>query len=86
MADIATIDGAGRLVVPKALRERLGLHSGTRLRLRQEGDALVLEPLPDDSVPIERDGLLIIRGRLIGAVPDHREIREERIARFGRDS
>jgi AbrB family looped-hinge helix DNA binding protein len=38
------IDKAGRLVVPKKMREALHLVPGTRLSLRQEGERLVVEP------------------------------------------
>jgi AbrB family looped-hinge helix DNA binding protein len=80
MVDIATIDGAGRLVVPKRLRVRLGLRKGSRLMVREEGDRLVLEPVETTCVPVERGGLLLIEGRLTGPVPDHRDLREERLA------
>jgi AbrB family looped-hinge helix DNA binding protein len=43
---IAQIDRAGRLVVPKAFRDALHLRPGDRLRVRTEGEALVLEPEP----------------------------------------
>jgi AbrB family looped-hinge helix DNA binding protein len=47
MADmnaIAEIDKAGRLVVPKKLRDALHLVPGTRLILRKEGDAIIVQP------------------------------------------
>ena len=44
MNAIAEIDKAGRLVVPKKLRDALHLVPGTRLVLRREGEAIVLEP------------------------------------------
>jgi AbrB family looped-hinge helix DNA binding protein len=85
MEDTITIDAAGRLVVPKAMRARLRLEEGTRLRVREEdGRRLVLEPIADESVPIEVEGLLVIRGRLLGEIPDHREQRAERIRVAGR--
>ena len=80
MDDFATIDGAGRLVVPKAIREHLRLKQGSRVRLREEGQRLVLEPLPEECVVSEVDGLPVIRGRLTGNVPDHRALREQRLA------
>lgn len=40
----ATIDKAGRLVVPKALRSALHLQPGDVLDLHQRGETLVLEP------------------------------------------
>jgi AbrB family looped-hinge helix DNA binding protein len=46
MADmdaIAEIDKAGRLVVPKKLRDALHLVPGTRLTLKQESDRLVIQ-------------------------------------------
>jgi AbrB family looped-hinge helix DNA binding protein len=87
MGDIVSIDRAGRLVVPKAIRTRLHLRAGTQLRVREEaGNRLVLEPIAAESVPVEIEGLLVIRGRLLGGVPDHRELRAERIHSLGRNA
>lgn len=82
MEDVATIDAAGRLVVPKAMRERLGLSQGTRVRLREEGHQIVIEPMLEESVVVEVDGLPVVRGRLIGEALDHRTMRDARIASF----
>lgn len=79
MEDVITIDGAGRLVVPKALRTKFDLREGRKLVIRDDGARLVLEPIADDARPVEVDGLLVIRGRLTGDVPDHRALRSERI-------
>ena len=53
-----TIDKAGRLVVPKALRDRLGLHSG-EVEITADGASLRVEPVFDDSL-VEKDGRLVI--------------------------
>lgn len=79
MEKIITIDGVGRLVVPKPMREELGLREGTRLRIREQGRRLVLEPVAEVAEPVEVDGVLVIRGRLVGEVPDHRLLREQRV-------
>ena len=85
MEEIITIDGAGRLVIPKPMRARLHLREGTRLRVSDEGgNRLVLEPVTPEVVPVEVEGLLVIRGRLAGEIPDHREQREQRIRSLGR--
>lgn len=83
VADILTIDGAGRLVVPKRLRVELGLHKGRQLEIHREGDRLVLEPVPEQAVLEEVDGLLVVRGGLQGEVPDHRAVRDARFAALG---
>ncbi len=43
MDAIAEIDKAGRLVVPKKMRDAMHLVPGTRLTLRKDGDAIVME-------------------------------------------
>jgi AbrB family looped-hinge helix DNA binding protein len=53
----ATIDKAGRLVIPKALRDGLGLRRGT-VEVRADGSALRVEALASDDL-VERDGLLV---------------------------
>jgi AbrB family looped-hinge helix DNA binding protein len=40
-----TIDGAGRVVVPKALRDELRLQGGATLEIRAQGGRLELEPV-----------------------------------------
>jgi AbrB family looped-hinge helix DNA binding protein len=40
------IDSAGRIIVPKALRDELGLEPGRALEIRARDGELVIEPLP----------------------------------------
>ncbi len=55
-----TIDKSGRLVIPKALRDRVGLQAG-EVDVSVEGAGLRVEPLAVDSLE-ERDGRLVIPG------------------------
>ena len=41
-----TIDRAGRVVVPRALRDALGLKGGTQVEIRVNGGMLEIEPIP----------------------------------------
>ena len=54
----ATIDKAGRLVIPKALRDRLGLLPG-EVDVVADGSALRVEPLAGDALE-EENGRLVI--------------------------
>jgi AbrB family looped-hinge helix DNA binding protein len=54
----ATIDKAGRLVIPKELRDSIGLVPG-EVEVTPEGAGLHIEPLADDRLHDE-DGLLVI--------------------------
>jgi AbrB family looped-hinge helix DNA binding protein len=40
----STIDGAGRVVIPKPLRERLGLQGGEALDIRERDGRIEIEP------------------------------------------
>lgn len=57
-----TIDRAGRLVVPKAVREASRLSPGTRVRFRVRAGRIEIEPVPLD-VSLE------LRGSAVVAVP-----------------
>ena len=54
----ATIDKAGRLVIPKSLRDSLGLRPGT-VEVRAEGAGIRVE-VPADELLEERDERLVI--------------------------
>lgn len=53
-----TIDSAGRLVIPKPLRDLLGLRAG-EVEVVADGSALRVEPVVGEELE-ERDGRLVI--------------------------
>lgn len=54
------IDKAGRIVVPKKLRDDLHLIPGTRLRIERNGDRLTLMPSSTSARLVIQDGLPLI--------------------------
>jgi AbrB family looped-hinge helix DNA binding protein len=58
-----TIDLAGRIVVPKALRDMLGLDGGQEIEITARDGRLEIEPVPT-TMRLER------RGSLLVAVPE----------------
>lgn len=72
----ATIDKAGRLVIPKLLRDRLGLSPGV-VEVVADGAGLRVEPLAGDALE-ERGGRLVIPAS--GAVIDDDTVRSLRDA------
>jgi len=54
----ATIDKAGRLVIPKSLRERLGLQPG-EVEIHADGTGIRIEPIAAESLE-QRSGVLVI--------------------------
>ena len=55
----ATIDRAGRLVVPKPVREAAHLHPGTQVRFRVLDGRVEIEPVPM-AVRFERSGTMVV--------------------------
>ena len=53
------IDRAGRLVVPKALREQLWLRPGSELEAWVEDGRLVAEPVRQEATLAEENGRLV---------------------------
>jgi AbrB family looped-hinge helix DNA binding protein len=58
-----TIDGAGRIVIPKATRSRLGLEAGKVVEIRERDGLLEIEPVATVMTLEQRGGGLV-------AVPD----------------
>jgi len=54
-----TIDGAGRVVVPKPLRQAIGLQAGSEVEIRVSDGRIEMEPAPLDVRLQRRGGLLV---------------------------
>ena len=71
-----TIDAAGRLVVPKPIREAAHLLPGTQVRFRLVDGRVEIEPVPL-SVTLDRSGTLVVAvPRDDGAVLTQSEVDE----------
>ncbi len=57
-----TIDSVGRLVVPKPLRDALGLTPGSRVDISRYGAGLQLVPAGRMASLVEEDGVLVATG------------------------
>ncbi|MGH7535686.1 MAG: AbrB/MazE/SpoVT family DNA-binding domain-containing protein [Gemmatimonadales bacterium] len=53
------MDAVGRLVVPKRIRDRLGVSGATELELTEVDGAVVLRPAGQGPRLVERDGILV---------------------------
>jgi AbrB family looped-hinge helix DNA binding protein len=71
-----TIDKAGRVVIPKALREQSGITPG-EVEISVEGAAIRIESVVADDL-VEQDGLLLLPSG--GTELDADAIRELRLA------
>lgn len=80
-----TVGKSGRLVVPKAIRDSLGLHEGSRLELEVLGGKLQAAPQPDPvsielkgGFPVIKGGPAMKRGDIVKAIKADRDSRDER--------
>jgi len=79
------IDKAGRVILPKPVRDRLGLHAGSDLEMQETQDGVVLKAVENRAAMTKRDGLWVHTGKLppgFDAVQAIREDREDRIRKL----
>ena len=76
-----TIDRAGRVVVPKQLRDRFNLVAGTELEVEATGDGLRLRKITSEPTLIRKKGFLVHHGTTHASVDIVEFIRAEREAR-----
>jgi AbrB family looped-hinge helix DNA binding protein len=51
MEDVFTVVSLkGQIMIPAALREKLGIKAGTRLAIRSEENQLILQPINDEFI------------------------------------
>ena len=84
-----TIDRAGRIVVPKSLRERFNLVAGTELEIEASGECLQLRKVGAEPALVRKKGILVHRGGarvdldVAAFIRAERESRSRRIASEG---
>ena len=63
-----TVDRFGRVVIPKPIRDGLGLRPGTTLTVEEEEDAVVLRAVHGEPNLVVHDGVLVYTGSAGGDV------------------
>jgi AbrB family looped-hinge helix DNA binding protein len=81
MKETISIDKAGRVVLPKALRDRFRLREGDSLSLEVKGDAIELRPSKSAKI-VRVNGVLVYAdsARLPVGIDFTAESRDERIS------
>lgn len=85
-ATIITIDHAGRLVVPKRLRERFSLVAGSELEIDVAGDGPKLRKIGRKPSLVRKRGVLVHHGDVRSAIDVGQFIQAEREARVRRST
>lgn len=79
----ATIDRFGRVVVPKDMRDRLGLRPGDELNIEAHNKEIVIKQAEQGSPLRIEDGVLVFAGTALGDITENiRRHREERIKKL----
>lgn len=75
-----TIDKFGRVVIPKEIRDDLGLKPGELLEVEKFENEVILKPLRAESPIHVKEGVLVFSGDATGNIKDALRIhREERL-------
>lgn len=77
------LDRFGRVIIPKKVRDKLGLEPGMVLEVQQQGGDVLLKPLQEEPRLLEKDGVLVFGGKALGdlaePVQSHRWKRLKRV-------
>lgn len=86
MKTTAKVDEAGRVLIPKKLRDQLGVQAGMEVEMREFDGRVVLHPVRPKARLVRKKGMLVIDA---GAPPKGfdlvkfiKELREERSKSF----
>lgn len=78
-----TLDKFGRIVIPKEIREALGLQPGSLLKIEQRGGKLALCPISEEPRLILKGGVLVARVEPLQDLKGiERKFRQGRVSRL----
>jgi len=79
-----TVDKAGRIVLPKSLRDKLQLGAGTQLQMESQGETITLCPIRPKATLAKEFGIWVYQGGPSDdSIPDLIDsVREERLRGF----
>lgn len=78
--ELTTIDESGRVLIPKQVREQLGINTEAQLSLEIKEGQIILQPIPKEAETYYEQGVLVVKTERIDnleTIID--ELREERI-------
>ena len=61
---VTTLDKFGRVIIPKRLREHLGINTKSTLNISEDGKRIVIELIQDKEPVVDRNGILVFTGNL----------------------
>ena len=78
-----TIDRFGRLVLPKQIRDRIGLKPGSEIIIEELGSEIIIRH-SEQKTPLQyEDGILVFAGTAVGDLTESvRKHREEHLTKF----
>jgi AbrB family looped-hinge helix DNA binding protein len=78
-----TLDRFGRVVIPKRVRDDLGLKPGAVLQIEQADQRILMEPVHEGPHVVVKNGVLVFSGTatgdIVGAIQGNRQARLEKI-------
>jgi AbrB family looped-hinge helix DNA binding protein len=78
-----TLDRFGRVLIPKRLRNDLGLEPGAILEIEATPEGFVLKPLHEEPLIMEKEGVMVFKGvptgDIVEAAKAHRQERSQKI-------
>lgn len=80
------MDKAGRVVLPKPVRDRLGLHEGSDLEMQETPDGLMLKPVEHRPSMVKKQGLWVHTGKVAPSFDIVQAIRDARDERIRKNS
>jgi AbrB family looped-hinge helix DNA binding protein len=87
MNTTVTIDKAGRVVIPKGIRDELRLEAGDTLTLESAGERVILRPLHNGTALQKERGVWVFRGgKPLSLDQANQIVRETRESRERRNS